>query len=109
MSELAARVDPLELDLLKRASRCVHKHALPQRDDPLLHARYTAFKQEEVVVDDTVTYETTHRRDLLLAVVELRCGIALVVTLTDAVDLEVRLCSVMVAHLTSTRDGPLDV
>ena len=38
MTELAARVDPLELDLLKRTTGSMHEHGLAESHDALLHA-----------------------------------------------------------------------
>lgn len=49
------------------------------------------------------------RSDLLLADVELGGGVACIVTLADTVDLEVGGSSVVVTHLTSTGNSPLDV
>lgn len=49
------------------------------------------------------------RSDLLLGNVELGGGVALVVTLANTEDLVVARCTVVVTHLTSTGNSPLDV
>ena len=49
------------------------------------------------------------RCDLLLGVVKVGGRVALVVALANAVDLVVDRGTMVVAHLTSTSDGPLDV
>ena len=49
------------------------------------------------------------RSDLLVGVVEIGGGVALVGALADTVDLVVDGCAVVVTHLTSTGNSPLDV
>ena len=49
------------------------------------------------------------RSDLLLGDIEVSGGVTLIVTLTDTVDLVVDGGTVVVTHLTSTGNGPLDV
>lgn len=60
MPKLAARVDPLEVDLFEGAARRVREHGLAERDDALFDARDGALEEEEVVVDDAVADEAAH-------------------------------------------------
>lgn len=109
MAKLGRGVDPLELDLLQSLPARVHEHRLPESDDSLLDSRHSTLQQQEIVLDRSVAHESTHWRDGLLRDVELGRSIALVVALADTVDLVIDGRSVVVAHLTSTRNGPLDV
>lgn len=70
---------------------------LAQRDNTLFRARDRAFQHQEVVLDDAIVGEATHRRDSLLSRISLGRGVRLVVTLSDAVNLLVELRAVMVA------------
>ena len=60
MSELGRGVDPLELNLLEGLARGVDEHGLAEGHDPLLDTRDGALDHNEVVLDLTITDETTH-------------------------------------------------
>jgi hypothetical protein len=60
VSELGRGVDPLELNLLERASAGVDEHGFAQSHDTLLDTRAVTLEQNEVVLDLTVTDEATH-------------------------------------------------
>lgn len=126
VTELAAGVDPFELDLLQCATRGVGEHRLAQRHDPLLDTRHRALEQHEVVLDDAIADEATQsvflsvegptfarfpdlRSDGLVAVVEVGGRVLLVFALANAVNLVVDRSAVVVTHLTSTSNSPLDV
>lgn len=77
-------------------------------DDTLLRARDGALKHEEVVLDNTVVGEATHGCDGLLGNVRFRRRVGLVRARTNAVDLLVELCTVMVAVYERCTSGPKD-
>lgn len=79
---------------------------LSQSNDALLGTHATAFDHDEVLLDDTVVRETTHRVDRLLGCVKLG-GAVISACLADAVDLLVELCAMMIALLASAWNGPL--
>jgi hypothetical protein len=126
-TELRRSVDELEVDLLEVPARGVHHQRLTDGHDTLLRARDGALKHEEVVLDDTVVREATHRGDALFGDVGLGRGVTLVTTGADAVDLLVELGTVVVTvygrtsdmngekltssprTLTGTRDGEHDL
>lgn len=66
-------------------------------DNTLLGSWDRAFENQEIVLDNTVMGEATHWRDDLLSNVGFRCGVAIVRTKTDAVDLLVELGTVVVS------------
>ena len=69
---------------------------LADRDNTLLGSRDGALEDEEVVLDDTVVGEATHRRDLLVGDVRLSGRVGGVLARANAVDLLVELCTVVV-------------
>ena len=106
----------------------MHEHRLPQRHDSLLHTGYTSLEHEEVVLDLAVAHESTEpKKELdsacyifhktkqylrsygLLGRVEFGRSISLISAFANAVDLVVDRGTVMVTHLTSTSNCPLDV
>lgn len=130
VTELGRGIDPFELGLLGRPPVGLGVQSLAQSHDTLLDTGDGTLKEEEVVLDLTVVDETTHtdlistfflflycrtdedgnlRSDLLLGNVELGGGVAIVVALSNTEDLVVARCTVVVTHLTSTGNGPLDV
>lgn len=78
VSELGARVDELELDLLQIPSARVDHQTLPQRDNTLLGTRDRALEHNKVVLDDTVMREATKGSDRLGGGVVFSGGILLV-------------------------------
>jgi hypothetical protein len=109
VTELGSGVDPLEVNLLKSPAGGVREHGLAQRHDTLLNTRDRALDHDEVVVDLTIADKTTERSDLLLGDIDGGGGAVISVTLANAVDLVVDRGTVVVTHLTSTGNSPLDV
>jgi hypothetical protein len=60
VTELRRGIDPFQLDLLQRLSGCVCEHGLAESHDTLLHTRNGTLNKDEVVLDLSVTDETTH-------------------------------------------------
>jgi hypothetical protein len=100
--------DELEVDLLSGAAGGVNEHGLAESDNALLDSGNTSLEHDEVVLDFTVTNEATHGGDGLLGNVKLGRGVASIVTTANTVDLVVDRGTVVVTHLTSTGNGPLD-
>lgn len=127
MTELGRSVDPFQLDLLQRLAGSVREHGFPEGHDSLLDTWDRALKKYEVVLDLTVVDEATHpvallvycnegeccdndlRCDSLVDDIEVSGSILLILALADTVNLVVDTGTVMVTHLTSTRNRPLDV
>jgi hypothetical protein len=96
-AELRRRVDELELDLLEIPAGGVDHERLADRDDTLLGTGDGALEHQEVVPDDAVVREATHRRNRLLRHIRLRRRVVIGGARTDTVDLLVELRTVMVA------------
>ena len=60
VTELGGGIDPLELDLLESPPGGVCEHGLAESHDPLLDTGAGTLDHDEVVLDLTVTDETTH-------------------------------------------------
>ena len=60
MTELAAGIDPFEIDLLECAARGVHEHGLAESHDALLHAWNGTLQEDVVVLDNAVAHEAAH-------------------------------------------------
>lgn len=84
-------------------------HGLSQSDDSLLDTGDGTLEDEEVVVDLTVSDETTHGGDGLGGSVELGGAVGLVTALANSVNLVVGGGSVVVTVLTGSSHGVLDV
>lgn len=102
-------VDPLEGNLLESLAGSVLVHGLAQSDDTLLGTGNGALDHDEVVLDLTVADKATQRGDLLLGDIGLGSGAVLVTGLGDPVNLVVDRGTVVITHLTSTGNSPLDV
>jgi len=59
VTELGRGIDPFELDLLEGLAGGVDEHGLAESHDSLLDTGNGALDHDEVVVDNTVTDETT--------------------------------------------------
>ena len=77
MTELAAGVDELELDLLEGDALCVCQQRLAQRQHALLWSHAAAANHDEVVANFTVVREASHWRDRLLSDVVRRRSVVL--------------------------------
>jgi hypothetical protein len=60
VTELGRGVDPFEVDLLQCSPACVREHGFAESHNSLLHPRNRALKQDEVILDLTISNETTH-------------------------------------------------
>ena len=109
LTELGGSVDPLELNLLEGSSGGVNLEGFSEGNNSLLDTGDGTLEDDKVVLDLTVSDETTHGGDGLLGAVELSGTVRLVVTTADSVDLVVDGGSVMVTVLTSTGNSPLNV
>ena len=95
-AELRRGINELELNLLQIPTRGVNHQRLADRDDTLLRARDRTLEHEEVVLDDAVMGEATHRGDGLLGDIVLSRGVGVILARADAVDLLVELGTVVV-------------
>jgi len=84
------------------------QQSLSQRHNSLLNSRTTTFDHDEVVLNNSVPNETTHRSDGLFGGIEFRSSVGFVFTRSKSVDLLVDFGSVMVTVLTGAGDRPLN-
>lgn len=96
MAELGGGVNELELHLLQIPTRGVDHEGFAEGDNTLLGSGDGALDDEEVILDDTVVGEATHGGNDLLGDIRLGGRVAVVARSTNAVDLLVELCSVVV-------------
>lgn len=109
LTELRSSVDPLQVDLLQSSSGGVNVQGLSQGDNSLLDTWDGTLQQHKVVVDQTVSDETTQWVDGLLGSVELGGTVRGIGTGTNSVNLVVDRGSVVVTVLTGSGDGPVNV
>jgi hypothetical protein len=130
MTELGRGINPFEIHLLEGPTAGVGEKRLSDGDDSLLDTGNSALDKQIVVLDLAIANETTKtvgrnklnrtrceserenvdlRSNGLLGNIELCRGIAFVSALANAVDLVIHRGTVMVTHLTSASNGPLDV
>ena len=110
VTHLAGGIDELEVDFLEGSSRNLRKKRLSEGDDSLLGSHNTTLEHDEVLVDLTIVWETTHRSDGLLGQIVLGHSVVGILAdgLTDSVDLLVDLSSVVETILTSSSNGEAD-
>jgi len=111
VSVLGGGVDELDIELLGLPGLHNGEQSLSNDQGSLASSGDSTLDEEEIFVDLTVVGEATHRGNVLLDGVGLASGVVHDVadgTSTDSVDLLVHLSSVVVAHLTTSGDGPLD-
>lgn len=77
MSHLRRGVDELEVDLFQRGTLGVHQQRLAQGDDTALGTDAAALDHQEIVVDFTIEWETSHRGDGLVRQIVLGGGAVL--------------------------------
>lgn len=109
LTKLRSSVDPFKVGLLKGLSGGVDLEGLSKGDDSLLDTWDRTLDEEEVVLDLTISDETTQWGDGLLGSVKLGGTAHLVVTRTNTVNLVVSGGSVMVTVLTGSWNGPGNV
>lgn len=104
VTHLGGGVDELESDFFEGVSGSLRQQGLSQGDDSLLGTHDGALQHDEVFVDLTVVWETTHRSDRLFGQVVGSGTVEWVLSqaLTHTVDLLVDLSSVVVTVLTGT-------
>ena len=111
MANLGGSIDEFNIDCLGLPGLGGGEDRLSESDRSLSGTLDTALDQDEVLVDLTVVWETTHRSDVLGDSVSL-CGGVVVNTSdstgTNSVDLVVDVSSGVVTHLTAAGDRPLD-
>jgi len=111
VTDLGGGIDELDLqlDLREGVGWCVH--GLSDGDLSLLWTHHSALKEDEVLVNDTVMWESTDWGDVLDIWVLIGRGIvggSSDGTLTNSVDLLVEVSSVEVTLITSSGDSPLN-
>jgi hypothetical protein len=97
--EFRRRVDEFQLDFLQISSGRVHHERLAEGDDAFLGTRYRPLQHQEIVLDDAVVREASHRCDGFLSDVGFGRGIILVLTRANPVYLLVDFSTVVVAIL----------
>jgi len=111
MTKLGTGIDELERslgNLLERRAALLWYKAAAESEHSLLWSDDASLHHEEIVLDDTIVWETAHRCDALLGEIKLGGGVLLVVALADAVDLLVDLGTMVVTVLTGASDGVRD-
>lgn len=112
MSGLGTGVDPLEVDLLVGDSLGLGDERLAEGDKTLLWSENGSTKHDVVLVDDTVSWESSHWGDGLLGKIELGGSVVLSFLsesrLSNTVDLVVDDGTVMESLLSSTSDSEGD-
>ena len=101
-TELRRGVDELELDLLEIPTGGVHHERLAEGNDTLLGTGHGSLQDEEVVFDDTVVGEATHRCYGLLGDVRISRSVGITLPRADTVDLLVELGTVVVTVCSSS-------
>ena len=111
MSVLGGGVDEFDVELFGLPGLHDGEQSLSDDKRSLAGSDDSTLDEEEIFFDFTVVGESTHGGNVLLNGISFAGGVAGNVTDltgTDSVDLLVHLSSVMVAHLTSSGDCPLD-
>jgi len=115
VAELGAGVDELEVNLLKSPLLNVCEERLPEGEDTLLGSNAATLQEDEVLLNLSVMWESTHGGDGLVGKVILSGGVILNqlpvlhgVSSSHSVYLLVDLSSVMVTLLSSSGNGELD-
>jgi hypothetical protein len=109
VSNLGTGVNVLKSDFLKSSSIDLGDNRFPQETDSLLRANTTSSDHNEVILDNTIMRESTHRSDILLSQIRESRGIVLNTTgsrLSYSVNLLVQFSSVMETEITSSGDSP---
>jgi len=109
VTEFGRRVNPFEVDLLECTSSSMDEHGFAESHNSLLDTWDGALEQDKVVLNLTVAHEASEWCNVFLRDVELCGSIALIVALSNAVDLVIDRRTMMVTLLTGTGNGPLNV
>ena len=73
-----------------------HKR-FPKGDDSLLSSRNGSLENQEIILDNPVVWETTHRRDALLGDIRLRRSVGIIIARADPVNFFVEFCTMVIA------------
>ena len=91
------------------SSLCHHQHGFSQKSESLLGSDGASLDDDEIVSNDTVVRESSHRSDVLFSNIVGSGGVVLgsvSFTLSDSVDFLVQFGSVVVTQLTSSGYSP---
>jgi len=102
MSSLGRGIDELELNLLESKSGVDNVDRLSKSDRSSLRSRAGSLDHDEVLIDRSISGESSHGGDRLGGEIELSRSVRLVSSLSDLVDLLVGLGSVMESVLSSS-------
>ena len=102
MSHLRGSIDELEVDGFQRLLGAVLQQRLSENQRSLLNTNNGTLKHEPVLVDLSVVDESSHGGDTLGGKICLGLATGLILLLSDAVNLLVKLGTVEVSVLTST-------
>jgi hypothetical protein len=104
MAKLAAGIDELEVNLLGTTAASVWHAWLAESEHTLANTNGGALEDDEVLLDDTVVWESTHGVDGLDSWISIAATRVLSTSSTNTEDLLVHLSTMMVAALTSARN-----
>ena len=108
MTQLGGSINELEIDLLEILSLHSWMKSLPQNKRSLDWSNAAPLNKNEVISDLSISNEASHWSDGLLSEIEIGRGVRGIGALTNPIDLLIHVCSMMVAHLTGSGNGPLD-
>jgi hypothetical protein len=74
----------------------VHHKRFTKGDHSLLGSRNGSLENQEIILDDTVVWEATHRRDTLLGDVRFSRGVGFITSSTDPVNFLVQLRTMVI-------------
>lgn len=108
MSQLRRSINELKLDLFEILSSDSWMKGLSENQRSLDWTNTTSFEDDEVVLNLSISNESSHRGNGLLGEIEVSGSIGWISTLSNSIDLLVHLSSMMVSHLTGSSNSPLD-
>jgi len=111
VSVLGGGVNEFDVELFSLPSLDDGEEGLSDNERSLAGTADSTLDEEEIFVDFTVVRESTHGGDVLLNGISFASGVVGDVTdgtSTDSVDILVHFSSVMVTHLTTSGNCPLD-
>ena len=111
MTDLGCGIDEFNLELVGGERAGLWKEGLSDGDLSLSWSHDVTSDEKEVLVDDTVMWESTDWGNVLDVSVSLGGGVVVDVsngTSSNSVDLLVELSSVIVTEVTSSSNSPLD-
>lgn len=105
MTELTARVDKLQLDLLQGSARSMRNQGLAEGQNTLFHTNTSTLDHNKILLDNTIMRESAKRGDAFGRQVKFGAARGFVLGGADAIDFLVHLRAVMIAVLTGTGNG----